>query len=55
MIAKNIFDLAVEALSPHNDGWLKKLFIKQLKGSKKTLRTEEKSFIERILILAKSR
>ena len=52
MITKKVFDFAVEALCPHNDGWSKKFFIKRLKETEKTAKAEEKDFIKRILAKA---
>lgn len=55
MINEKIFDLSVEALCNHNDGWVKRLYIKRLAEATKKAETQELMFIYRILTLTESR
>jgi len=54
MITKKVFDFAVEALCPYNDGWSKKIFVERLKETEKITMEEEKDFIKRILAEAEA-
>jgi len=54
MIAKMIFDWAVEFLSDHNDGWTKKKAKEKLTEVCTKAEVEELIFIHRILSLNES-
>jgi len=52
---KKLIDLAVEALCPQNDGYVKKEFISRLEKEREKATPKDKQYIEQVLSLAKAR